>query len=77
MISNTIPQTVLNAAKKLITRYDNRLAFIGKYNGQDVYVFSFPDDVEIGFPFLYLYDKEQQTAFEITGHNALDIIARI
>lgn len=77
MITDIIPQPVLKAAKKLIDRYGNRLAFVGKYNGQNVYVFSFPDDVETGFPFLYLYDEKQQTVFTVTGPKTLDIISEI
>lgn len=74
---NTIPQPVLKAAQNLIDRYGKRLAFLGRYEGQDVYVFSFPDDVETGFPFLYLYDDNRQSVFVITGPKALDIIANI
>lgn len=72
-----IPQPILKAAKNLIDRYGKRLAYIGKYNDQDVYVYSFPDDVETGFPFLYLYDVKRQTVFTITGHEALEIISKI
>lgn len=77
MSSEKKPISVLHAAKELVERYGERLAFIGEYKTQEVYVFSFPDDVEVGFPFLYLYDKEKRTAIEITGPEAQDIIAAI
>lgn len=77
MTSNIIPKSVLKAAKDLIYRYGERLVLVGRYNGQDVYVFSFPENVETGFPFLYLYDERRQSVFEVTGPEALEIIARI
>lgn len=77
MNTDNIPQSVLRAAKKLIERYGERLAFIGTYKGQDVYVFSFPDDIESGFPFLYLYDEKRHSSVEVTGPDALDIIGAI
>lgn len=72
-----IPHPVLKAAKHLINHYGERLVLIGSYANQEVYVFSFPDDVETGFPFLYLLDEKKQTAREITGSETLDLIGKL
>ena len=45
---------------------------IGIYEGQEAYVFKFPEDSCTGYPFVYLYDGKDAT--EITGPLSLDVI---
>lgn len=76
MNSRIIPQPVAEAAKAFCARYGENIVYIGKYKKQDVYMFEFPDDVEIGFPFIYLYNLATRTVVEVTGADALDVIDR-
>ncbi len=70
-----VPAEVAIAAHKLVALYGPNLALIGKHNGQDVYRFLFPENDETGFPYVYLYDGKK--AREVTGHDALSIIASL
>lgn len=76
-MSKTIPSVVIARAKELIDLYGNCLEYCGDYQGQCVYLFCFPDDLETGFPFVYLYDKMTETVEEITGFDALHILSEI
>ena len=67
-----IPQIVKNAAKDLIDMYGDKFEDLGKYEGSDAYAFHFPDDVDTGFPFVFIYKNGKIS--EITGFEALDII---
>jgi len=72
-----IPDIVRQKAKGLIDLYGINLDFIGMYRGMDVYEFHFPENTETGYPFLYLYDKLSNTATEVTGFEALEIIEQL
>ena len=69
-----IPRAVTEKAKGLIELYGPLLAYIGKYENQEAYMFLFPENTETGFPFIYLYDKAPDLATEVTGLDALEII---
>ena len=77
MNDSRVPQPVINAAKNLSDIYGENLFFIGTYNGEDVYLFEFPDNVETGFPFLYFYNVATQKVTELTGPEALDVVVLI
>ena len=59
------PKTVIKEAQSLIDRYGDRLKYLGNVDGQQAWVFAFPKDVTVGFPFLYLYANGE--AVEVTG----------
>lgn len=67
-----IPEPVKQAAQGLIDMYGFNIDYLGTYEGADVYMYHFPDDVDTGFPFVYLYDNDNVE--EITDFEALDII---
>lgn len=67
-----IPEQIVNAAQDLVGRFGNKLAFIGKQEGNSVYQFRFPDDVNTGFPILFLLKDDKVT--EVNGFDALDIL---
>lgn len=69
-----IPVAVMQEAKGLIELYGDRIAFIGKHNGLDVYEYMFPENTETGYPFLYLYDRQSDKATEVTEFEALEIL---
>lgn len=74
--SQDIPMPIIKAASALIERYGHNIRYIGRYQRKDVYVFAFPEDLEVGFPFIYIYEDCTEKAIEITGPDALDIIAK-
>lgn len=67
------PQIVKDAAKALINAYGGKIDFLGKYEEADAYIYHFPDDTSTGFPFIYIHKGDKVT--EITGFEALDIMA--
>lgn len=75
--NNEIPQSIQNEAKDLITCYGNNLAYCGLYDGYSVYQFVFSEQQETGFPFVYLYDTDEEKVIEITGFQALMILQNV
>jgi len=68
-----IPEVVLQEASEIMEMLEGTLVYLGKIgDGRDVYLLEQPIDSETGFTFVYLYDG--QSAMEITGFEALDII---
>lgn len=67
-----IPKQVKDEARALIEQYGDSLEYLGGYEGQEAYMFKFPEDSCTGYPFVYLYDGN--TATEISGPLSLDII---
>ena len=67
-----IPEQVKNEARALIEQYGDTFEYLGIYEGQEAYVFKFPEDSCTGYPFVYLYDGKDETA--ITGPVSLDVI---
>lgn len=55
-----IPEQVKNEARLLIEQYGDSFEYLGKFEGQDAYVFKFPEDSDTGYPFIYLYDGKKQ-----------------
>lgn len=67
------PAEVLKAAKGLVDMFGPHFVLLGERDGQEVYMFQFPEDSTTGFPFVYLYEKGKP-ALEVTGFEAVDII---
>ena len=67
------PPEVLKTAKGLVDMYGPHFVLLGERDGQQVYMFQFPDDSTTGFPFVYLYEKGKP-ALEVTGFEAVEII---
>lgn len=72
-----IPQAVSDKAKDLIEVYGNNIMYIGNCNNKDVFRFLFPKNERTGFPYVYLYDSQTNTAEEITGIQAMKYIRRL
>ncbi len=67
------PPEVLKTAKGLVDMYGPHFVLLGERDGQQVYMFQFPEDSTTGFPFVYLYEKGKP-ALEVTGFEAVEII---
>ena len=71
-----IPDVVLQEASETMKMLEGTIVYLGKIgDSRDVYLLEQPIDAETGFPFVYLYDG--QSAMEITGFEALDIINEV
>ncbi len=71
-----IPDVVLQEASEIMEMQEGTIVYLGKIgDGREVYLLKQPIDAETGFPFVYLYDG--QSAMEITGFEALDIINEV
>jgi hypothetical protein len=66
-----IPAQVKKAAAELIEIYGESIDYIGIYKGKQVYLYRFPKDVEMGFPFYFLYDGKSVDV--VSGFEALDL----
>ena len=66
-----IPEQVKKAAAELIESYGDSIDYIGIYKGKQVYLYRFPEDVETGFPFYFLYDGKSVDV--VSGFEALDL----
>ena len=66
-----IPEQVKKAAAELIEIYGESIDYIGIYKGKQVYLYRFPEDVETGFPFYFLYDGKSVDV--VSGFEALDL----
>ncbi len=62
------PKAVIKEAQGLIDMYGDRLEYLGDVDGQKAWLFAFPDDATVGFPFLFLYAGGE--AVEVTGPEA-------
>ena len=47
-----IPEQVKNEARALIEQYGDTFEYLGIYEGQEAYVFKFPEDSCTGYPFV-------------------------
>lgn len=74
---NDIPKSVIEEASDFIAEYGEHLTRAGKHKQYEVYVFAFPESTETGFPVIYLHDPSTETAYEITGEMALDILSSL
>ena len=52
--------------------YGDSFDYLGEYEGAETYLYRFPDDIDTGFPFVYLL-KDGKVE-EISGFLAFDII---
>lgn len=67
-----VPQIVKDAARDLIDRFGDNFDYLGKFEGSDAYAFKFPNDLCIGYPYVYLIKDGKVD--EITDSPAMFII---
>lgn len=67
-----VPEQVKNEARPLIEQYGDSFDYLGNREGEEAYLFRFPDDATVGFPFLYLFKDGE--AMEVTGPGVFDFI---
>lgn len=67
-----IPSKVKQAAQYLIEMYGDHVEHLGQYQGAEAFYYHFPDDVDAGFPTVYLLKGDELT--EVSDFFALEII---
>ena len=67
-----IPEQVINEAQHLINEYGLHFKYLGNHEGQEAWLFVLPDDIDAGYPYLYLYKDNQ--AMEICGPEVFGFI---
>lgn len=67
-----VPEQIRTAARGLIEQYGDSFDYLGTFEGQEGYLFKFPENSCTGFPFLFLYDGNEVA--EITGPSVFDFI---
>ena len=68
-----IPTIVIKATQSLIKENGGKIKFLGVNNGNEIYLYQPPKDVEIGFPKVFVRDKED-AVIEITTYDAFEYI---
>ncbi|MBD5345467.1 MAG: hypothetical protein HDR90_10925 [Bacteroides sp.] len=67
-----IPTKVKEAAQYLIDIYGDHVEHLGQYQGAEAFYYRFPEDVDAGFPVVYLLKGNELT--EVSDFFALEII---
>ena len=70
-----IPKVVMDEAAALVGQYGENIVLLGHKDVWDVYMFQFPEGSLTGFPYIFIYDREDESIDTVTGFDALDIIA--
>ena len=70
----TIPAKIQEAARYLVEMYGDHIEHLGQYQGAEVFYYHFPDDIDAGFPHVYLLKEDSVS--EITGFDALQLLGR-
>lgn len=70
-MKHVIPDIVKKAAKELIAFYGDKFRYLGMYQGYDAFLFCIPDNLDVGYPHVYLC--KNNVVKEITGEEALSI----
>ena len=76
-MEDSVPKSVIYEAQHLIEEYGCNIRHIGKYDGNEVFEFVFPENTETGYPFVYLYDESTKVTIQLSGEEALEIILQI
>lgn len=66
------PAKIIEAAQWLIDQYGGTICYLGKHKGAEAYYYRFPEDIDAGFPYVYLHKADKVT--EITGFEALQLL---
>lgn len=68
----TVPEQIKTAAKQLIQQYGDAFEYLGTFQDKDAFLFAYPEDVDAGYPVVYLWDGK--TVDEVTDFIALNIV---
>lgn len=66
------PAKVKAAARYLVEMYGDHIEHLGQYQGAEAFYYHYPEDVDAGFPSVYLW--KDNTVTEISGFDALRLL---
>lgn len=69
-----IPEKIRYQASDLIELFGENIEYLGRYKGQQVFLFILPADQENGFPVVYLYDPKADKIDMPNGMDALNLL---
>lgn len=72
-MSPEIPYKVQELASPYLENISGEVKYIGIYEGLEMYLIFFSEDVDAGFPILLSFNKEDNTASEVAPFEALRI----
>lgn len=75
MSKHEIPEAVKKEASYFLENYKGYLYEVGLYNGDKAYTFHFEEDLDLGYPEVYIH--QQAGVFTITGSMALTFLDRL
>lgn len=71
-MAKKIPYQIRRAASEMTDMFGDRVKYLGIFKERSAYYFALPEDVDVGFPEVYLFDGH--SAETLTGYEALAII---
>ena len=72
-MATKIPYKVQELASSYLKIADGEVSYIGIYEGLEMYLLSFQDDDDTGFPILFSWDKMKQEVRAVEPFEALRI----
>ncbi|MBQ1953890.1 MAG: hypothetical protein II361_05545 [Alistipes sp.] len=73
-MKHTIPYKVMQSATPILETLDGIIKYSGTYEGNEIYYFSPKENVEIGFPIVFSYNKDENIVSEISGPESFRVL---
>lgn len=73
-MNKKVPIVVREKAMPLIKQYGENVVYIGKKDIWMIYMYKFPEETLTGYPFVYLYDTQEDSVVVIDGFDALQLL---
>ena len=74
-MKHTIPCEVMQSAAPILETLDGIIKYSGTYEGNEIYYFSSKENVEIGFPIVFSYNKNESSVSEIYGPESFKVLS--
>ena len=74
-MKHTIPYKVMQSAAPILEITDGIIKYSGTYEGNEIYYFSPKENVEIGFPIVFSYNKNESSVSEIYGPESFKVLS--
>ena len=69
-----VPQEVIQAASFYVESFGPNFRHLGRKGPKEVFLFAFPNEQQVGLPFVYLYEEGKPVQV-LTDQEAADVIA--
>lgn len=68
-----VPSEVLESAAFFVEWLGNHFQYLGRYEGNEVFMYKFPPTMFIGYPQMFLLNPETRIVTNVTGTDALKV----